>query len=91
MFAKQICLRIQHLEDLGHPQAMFASETMIRHIATSLKKSYEEIIKLNMYKEGCLTHFNQSLTYCSLERCWNECIEVSDYWQRKKNVEKFNR
>lgn len=75
----------------GAPQAMFAAETMIRHIASALNKGYEEIATINMYKEGSLTHLNQSLIYCTLERCWNECIETSDYWQRKNDVEEFNR
>lgn len=75
----------------GAPQAMFAAETMLRHIASSLNKTYESIVSINMYKEGSLTHFNQLLTYCTLERCWKECIDSSNYWQRKTDVEYFNR
>ncbi|XP_075974596.1 xanthine dehydrogenase-like [Anticarsia gemmatalis] len=75
----------------GAPKAMLAAETMIRHIAETLNKSYEEIVQINLYQEGALTHFNQTLTYCTLSRCWNECIETSDYWNRKKAVDDFNR
>ncbi|CAH0581384.1 unnamed protein product [Chrysodeixis includens] len=75
----------------GAPKAMMAAETMIRHVATELNKSYEEIICINMYQEGSLTHYNQELTYCTLSRCWNECIESSNYWQRRIEVEEFNR
>lgn len=75
----------------GAPQAMFGTEVMIRHIASALGKSYEDIININLYDEGSMTHFNQTLTYCTLPRCWNECVEKSDYWRRKKIVEEFNR
>ncbi|XP_047530210.1 xanthine dehydrogenase-like [Vanessa atalanta] len=75
----------------GAPKAMLAAEAMIRKIADILGKKYEEIVDINIYKEGNLTHFNQKLTYCTLGRCWKECIELSDYWHRKQLVEDFNR
>ncbi|XP_032515070.2 xanthine dehydrogenase-like [Danaus plexippus] len=75
----------------GAPQAMMAAETMIRDIASALNKEYEEIISANLYAEGSLTHFNQRLTYCTLPRCWSECIERSDYWQRKQDIAEYNR
>ncbi|XP_026315872.1 xanthine dehydrogenase isoform X3 [Hyposmocoma kahamanoa] len=75
----------------GAPKAMLATESMIRDIASTLGKSYEEIVQLNLYGEGHLTHFNQQLTYCTLSKCWFECIETSDYYRRKDEVEEFNR
>ncbi|XP_023936819.2 xanthine dehydrogenase [Bicyclus anynana] len=75
----------------GAPQAMLAAEAVIRDIANTLGKSYEEIATLNLYKEGDLTHYNQSLQYCTLSRCWHECIDSSKYWQRKKMVDEYNR
>ncbi|XP_063893712.1 xanthine dehydrogenase [Helicoverpa armigera] len=75
----------------GAPKAMLAAETMMRHIASTLGKTYEQIVQINLYQEGAMTHFNQKLTYCTLSRCWNECIETSHYWKRKKDVEEFNR
>lgn len=75
----------------GAPQGMFAAENMIRDVAIFLKKQYEEIAIINMYKEGDLTHFDQVLTRCTITRCWNECIEYSDYWKRKDEVREFNR
>ncbi|XP_061729904.1 xanthine dehydrogenase-like [Cydia pomonella] len=75
----------------GGPQAMFAMETLIRDVASALGKDYEEIADLNLYREGHLTHFNQCLTYCTISRCWKECIEISNYWKRKKSIEEFNK
>lgn len=75
----------------GAPKAMLAAENMIRDIAMTLGKSYEEIVDVNLYREGNLTHFNQPLTYCTLLKCWNECLESSNYIHRKRKVDEFNR
>lgn len=75
----------------GAPKSMLAAETMIRHIASTINKSYEQIVEVNLYREGSMTHYNQELTYCTLSRCWQECIATSNYWQRKKDVEEFNK
>lgn len=75
----------------GAPQVMLAAESMIRQIASTLGKSYEEIVEVNIYKEGSVTYYNQLLTYCTLSRCWNQCIDSSRYIARKKAVNDFNR
>lgn len=75
----------------GAPQAMLATETMIRDVANAVNKSYEEVVAINMYNEGDLTHYGQCLTHCTLNRCWNECIELSQYWKRKTDIDQFNR
>ncbi|XP_059046413.1 xanthine dehydrogenase-like [Achroia grisella] len=75
----------------GAPQVMFAAESMIRDVAVYLNKTYEEIAMLNMYGESDMTHYNQSLNYCTLSRCWNECIQTSTYWKRKIETNEFNR
>lgn len=75
----------------GAPKAMLAAEAVIRDIAAVLGKNYEEMVDINLYREGQLTHFNQTLSYCTLSRCWSECIESCDYWERKKSVKHFNR
>ncbi|XP_063822615.1 xanthine dehydrogenase-like isoform X2 [Ostrinia nubilalis] len=75
----------------GAPKAMLAAECMIRDVASALNKSYEDVLTVNLYKEGDLTPYNQTLTYCTIPRCWKECIALSQYWERKKEVEEFNR
>jgi len=44
-----------------------------------------------MYKEGDLTHYDQPLTNCTLERCWTECKEKSNYYEKRKEVDTFNK
>ncbi|KAK5644720.1 hypothetical protein RI129_006020 [Pyrocoelia pectoralis] len=75
----------------GGPQGMFAAENMIRDIAEYLNKDVVEISQMNLYKEGDITHYNQRLDYCNLTRCWNECLESSNFYQRRVEVEKYNR
>jgi len=75
----------------GGPQGMFLGENMIRHIASYLKKDPLEIASMNLYKEGDKTHYNQPLEHCTVQRCWDECLERADYVHRKKQVEEFNR
>jgi xanthine dehydrogenase molybdopterin-binding subunit B len=50
-----------------------------------------QIASMNLYKEGDKTHFNQPLEHCTLQRCWDECLERADYVSRKKQLEEFNR
>lgn len=75
----------------GGPQGMFVAETLIRHIADYLNKDVVNISELNLYKEGDLTHYNQKLEYCTLQKCWKECLDSSNYYQRQKDIQTFNR
>lgn len=75
----------------GGPQGMFLAESMIRHVADYLGKDVVPISELNLYKEGDFTHYNQKLEYCTLQKCWKECLETSEYNIRKKEVDRFNK
>lgn len=70
---------------------MFLAECIAEHIANYLKKDPAEISELNLYREGDTTQYNQKLINCTLDKCWKECIESSEYYKRRKEVEKFNR
>lgn len=47
--------------------------------------------ELNLYKEGDLTHYNQQLVNCTLDRCWRECLVSSRYNERMVEVQHYNR
>ncbi|XP_058793018.1 xanthine dehydrogenase-like [Phymastichus coffea] len=74
----------------GGPQGMFAGETIIRHIAEYLHKDTVKISELNLYKEGDVTHYNQILENCTLQRCWKECLAFSNYQNRLQDIQKYN-
>nr|XP_023012755.1 xanthine dehydrogenase-like [Leptinotarsa decemlineata] len=75
----------------GGPQGMFMAECIIRHIADYLKRDPVNISEKNLYKEGDTTPFNQPLINCTLDKCWQECMQSFDYYGRRKKVEQFNR
>lgn len=61
-------------------------------LTTSLSISLPaKVRRKNMYKEGDRTHFNQKLEGFTLARCWDECLESSQYHSRKSEVDKFNK
>ncbi|KAL5284170.1 XDH.2 family protein [Megaselia abdita] len=74
----------------GGPQAMITSETIIRHIARTVGRTYEDVAYLNMYRSGDLTHYNQKLENLQLRRCFDECLTQSKYHEQKKEVSVFN-
>uniref|UniRef100_T1H0H6 Uncharacterized protein n=1 Tax=Megaselia scalaris TaxID=36166 RepID=T1H0H6_MEGSC len=75
----------------GAPQAMLTSETIIRHIARTVGKDYTEVMCLNMYNTGDLTHYNQALENLQLKRCFDECLEQSKFQDQRKSVQEFNK
>lgn len=44
-----------------------------------------------MYKEGDVTPYGQTLDDCTVRQCWDECIKMSDYYDRKAEAELYNR
>jgi hypothetical protein len=41
-------------------------------------------------QEGATLYYGQVLTNVTLQRCWKEVVESSDYTRRQALVEKFN-
>lgn len=46
---------------------------------------------MNLYTEGDTTHYHQKLENCTLKRCWDECLALSNYKERMEDVKKFNK
>lgn len=44
-----------------------------------------------MYDEGDRTPYGMHLTQCNIRRCWEECLKLSEYDQRKIETDNFNR
>ncbi|KAM3964249.1 xanthine dehydrogenase-like [Aphomia sociella] len=75
----------------GGPQGMFGAENMIRDVAYKLGKNVEDLSRLNLYEENSCTHYGQILTHCTLQRCWDECIQKSELAVRRISIDKFNK
>ncbi|KAL7297372.1 hypothetical protein TKK_0009757 [Trichogramma kaykai] len=75
----------------GGPQAMFAAETVMRHVADYLEKDVIQLTELNLYQEGDITHYNQKLVNCTMKRCWDECLAFSNYKERLEEIKIYNK
>ena len=83
-------LPILAFRGFGGPQGLLGSETIVEHVATHLKLDPVAIRRLNMYREGDLTHFGQALEHWHIPRLMDELLQSSDYLQRQSDVEEFN-
>ncbi|KAJ8353445.1 hypothetical protein SKAU_G00210120 [Synaphobranchus kaupii] len=75
----------------GGPQGMMVSEGWMSNVALRCGLPAEQVRSINMYKEGDMTPFNQCLEQFTIGRCWDECLSISDYHQRRVQVEQFNK
>ncbi|XP_049319724.1 xanthine dehydrogenase/oxidase isoform X5 [Astyanax mexicanus] len=75
----------------GGPQGMMVAESWISEVAQSCGLPAEQVRKMNLYQQGGITPFNQSLEQFTIDRCWDECITISDFSQRRARVELYNK
>jgi xanthine dehydrogenase/oxidase len=69
---------------------MLATEVIVEHVAAHLKLDPLFIRRLNLYKEGDLTYYGQSLDLWNVPRILDELTNSSGFVQRQKSVENFN-
>lgn len=74
----------------GAPQGMFCSEDIMEHVAQHLHLDPKLVRERNLYKTGDTTHFGQVIERCTLNRCWEEVLDQSNYDTLRTNVQKFN-
>ncbi|XP_066551006.1 xanthine dehydrogenase/oxidase [Amia ocellicauda] len=75
----------------GGPQGMMVAECWMTDVAMKCCLPADQVRKLNIYKEGDVTPFNQKLEQFTIAQCWEECLLTSQYHQRRKDIEEFNR
>ncbi|XP_009888538.1 PREDICTED: aldehyde oxidase 2-like [Charadrius vociferus] len=74
----------------GFPQAGLFVETCVVAVATQTGLPHEKVREINMYKGVNLTSFKEEFDAENLWKCWKECLDKSDYYNRKAMVEEFN-
>lgn len=75
----------------GGPQGLMFAESWISDVAVTCGISQKQVREINFYQEGDLTHFNQELASCHIQRIWKELLEKCRYEERRKQVESFSR
>ena len=74
----------------GGPQGMMIVEDWIEKIARKLNLEPEEVRRRNFYQESMVTHYNQELVNCTIEKCWAECRQLAGYEGLRAEVAEFN-
>jgi xanthine dehydrogenase large subunit len=80
------------LRGFGGPQAIAVIETAIDRISRLLKKDSAEIRFKNFYKidSNNITHYGQQIKNNRLFTLYEKLIKSSDYFNRRKEINKFN-
>ena len=75
----------------GSPEGALIIEDVIEKIALKLNLDPALVRQENLTKAGdFLHHGTKPVTEDFLIKCWDECLEQSNYFQVRKEVEKFN-
>jgi xanthine dehydrogenase/oxidase len=74
----------------GGPQGMMVAEQYITHVASYLNLPVEHVRRINLYKNGDITHYDMPLESVFLDRAWDELMESSEFQKRKQKVAEFN-
>ncbi len=77
----------------GGPQGIAVIETVIDRVARFLKKDAADIRFKNFYKTGFdnITHYGELIENNRILKIWEQLIETSDYFNRRIEIDKFNR
>lgn len=75
----------------GDVQGKLILENAIDDAAFAIGMDPAELRRKNMYLRGDVTPFGQALSYCYMRDVWKYVEEKSDYQNRLKEVEAFNR
>ncbi|XP_072173401.1 xanthine dehydrogenase/oxidase-like [Diadema setosum] len=75
----------------GSSQGMIIMESIMTKIAIECGISQEKVRELNFYRDGDVSFMNQKMENCNIKRCWEQCLEKSNFYTRRRNVDFFNR
>ncbi|XP_069471536.1 aldehyde oxidase [Ambystoma mexicanum] len=75
----------------GYPQAALVAETWIDAVATKSGLSPQKIRESNFYRGIDRTHYSQEIDARNLVKCWNDCLQKSDYYDRREAADEFNK
>ncbi|KAL5010812.1 hypothetical protein ScPMuIL_013117 [Solemya velum] len=74
----------------GGPQTMVIMETIITEMADTLGCTPEQIREVNFIENGTLSLSNQLYTDVQIQECWKECLQKSQFNEKRQQVLAFN-
>ncbi|MDD2228003.1 MAG: molybdopterin-dependent oxidoreductase [Candidatus Cloacimonetes bacterium] len=74
----------------GAPQGIFVIESVVQEIAKELGLDALAIRKLNSYKNGDLTSYEQEITECQMLEIYDKLSHKADYPKLQAEVAEFN-
>ncbi|WAQ98033.1 XDH-like protein [Mya arenaria] len=75
----------------GHPQGVLVMEDIVSRVAALTGLTAEVIRERNLYKDGDVTPCGTLMKNVTLTSLWRQCHQGSQYEQRLKKVEEFNK
>ena len=75
----------------GSPEGALIIEDVIENISKELSVDPAVVREKNLTRQGDYPHHGEkAVNEDFLIQCWNECLEQSNYWETRKQVEEFN-
>ena len=75
----------------GSPEGAIIIEDAIENIANVLCMDPARVREINLTREGDLLHHGTvPVNEDFLIKCWKECLDRSEYWKVKNDIDKFN-
>ncbi|XP_077967155.1 xanthine dehydrogenase/oxidase-like isoform X1 [Styela clava] len=75
----------------GGPQSMIISESWITKVAETLNMDPEMVRAFNMYTDGDKVLHGSILKQFKAKRCWEECLDKSNFHNTQKEIREFNK
>ncbi|XP_025022291.1 aldehyde oxidase [Python bivittatus] len=75
----------------GFAQSALSAEMWVAAVADYLDLPPDKVREMNIYKTISETPYQEEVDGRKLLACWKECLKKSDYYNRKKAVEEFNK
>ncbi len=76
----------------GWPESGIVIETILDRIAHELELDPLKLREMHLTTEGDLLHHSQRrIKGCTLQRCWEQCLDQSQYHQKMDENAKFNK
>ncbi|CAJ0608812.1 unnamed protein product [Cylicocyclus nassatus] len=75
----------------GIPQAYFAMNCILEHVAHAVEKPLEEIQEMNFNRVGGTALLGYEIINDNLLDCWKECLKLSAFQEKRDEVDEFNK